>query len=104
MKIYLFCSAGMSTSLLVTKMQKAAEEKGLTDLQIEAFAEAKAGEKGQEADIVLLGPQIKFREKSVKEKLPNKPVMVINMQDYGLVNGPKVLESALALHKEFHNQ
>ena len=28
--IMLVCSAGMSTSLLVTKMQKAAEEKGLT--------------------------------------------------------------------------
>ena len=27
--IMLVCSAGMSTSLLVTKMQKAAEEKGM---------------------------------------------------------------------------
>ncbi|MFV0479895.1 MAG: PTS sugar transporter subunit IIB [Anaerorhabdus sp.] len=102
MKIYLFCSAGMSTSLLVTKMKKAAEEQGMTDLEIEAFAEAKAAEKGVEADVVLLGPQIKFREKSIKEKLPTKPVMVINMQDYGLVNGPKVLESALELYKEFN--
>lgn len=102
MKIYLFCSAGMSTSLLVTKMQKAAEEKGMADLHIEAFAESKAAEMGADADVVLLGPQIKFREKSIKEKLPTKPVMVINMQDYGLVNGAKVLESALALHEEFN--
>ena len=28
-KIMLACSAGMSTSLLVTRMQKAAEERGL---------------------------------------------------------------------------
>lgn len=104
MKIYLFCSAGMSTSLLVTKMRKAADEKGLTDLEIEAFAEAKAGELGAQADIVLLGPQIKFREKSIKEKLPTKPVMVINMQDYGLVNGPKVLDAALTLYNEFNNK
>lgn len=61
MKIYLFCSAGMSTSLLVTKMQKAAGDKGL-DVHIEAFPESKAATLGKEADIVLLGPQIKFRE------------------------------------------
>ncbi len=102
MKIYLFCSAGMSTSLLVTKMKKAAEGKGMMDMEIEAFSESKAAEKGAEADVVLLGPQIKFREKAIKEKLPTKPVMVINMQDYGLVNGEKVLASALELYEEFN--
>ncbi len=95
MKIYLFCSAGMSTSLLVTKMQKAAGDKGL-DVHIEAFPESKAATLGKEADIVLLGPQIKFREKSIAQALPDKIVRVIDMRDYGLVNGEKVLNDALA--------
>ncbi|MFV0380055.1 MAG: PTS sugar transporter subunit IIB [Anaerorhabdus sp.] len=98
MKIYLFCSAGMSTSLLVTKMQKAANEQGI-EAEIEAFSEVQAQDKGQEADVVLLGPQIKYREKAIREKLPNKPLAVINMQDYGMVNGVKVLEAALELYK-----
>ena len=98
MKIYLFCAAGMSTSLLVTKMQKAAEEQGV-DCYIEAFAENKATAVGPEADIVLLGPQIRFRLKSVQDALPDKPVMVIDMKDYGMVNGAGVLKSALELYE-----
>ncbi|EFR89497.1 phosphotransferase system, lactose/cellobiose-specific IIB subunit, partial [Listeria innocua FSL S4-378] len=39
--IMLVCSAGMSTSLLVTKMEKAAAEKGL-EAKIFAVAEAEA--------------------------------------------------------------
>ena len=102
MKIYLFCSAGMSTSLLVTKMQKAAEEQGI-NCYIEAFAESKATALGPDADVVLLGPQIRFRLKAVQEALPTKPVMVINMQDYGMVNGAGVLKAALDLYEE-HNK
>ncbi|MCZ4231839.1 PTS sugar transporter subunit IIB, partial [Escherichia coli] len=57
--IYLFCSAGMSTSLLVSKM-RAQAEKYEVPVIIEAFPETLAGEKGQNADVVLLGPQIAY--------------------------------------------
>ncbi len=43
--IYLFCSAGMSTSLLVSKM-RAQAEKYEVPVVIEAFPETLAGEKG----------------------------------------------------------
>ena len=33
----------------------------------------------------------------MKAKYPNKPVEVINMQDYGMMNGNKVLDTALKL-------
>ncbi|STW30052.1 PTS system protein [Klebsiella michiganensis] len=52
--IYLFCSAGMSTSLLVSKM-RAQAEKYEVPVIIEAFPETLAGEKGPDADVVLLG-------------------------------------------------
>ncbi len=42
-KIMLVCSAGMSTSLLVTKMEKAAVEKG-EEIQIFAVAERRSEE------------------------------------------------------------
>lgn len=51
--IYLFCSAGMSTSLLVSKM-RAQAEKYEVPVVIEAFPETLAGEKGQTADVILL--------------------------------------------------
>lgn len=52
-RIYLFCSAGMSTSLLVSKM-KAQAEKYDVPVEIDAYPETLAGEKGQDADLILL--------------------------------------------------
>lgn len=100
MKIYLFCAGGMSTSLLVTKMLKAAEEKGM-DHKIEAFAESTVDKFGPEADIVLLAPQIKFREKKIRTQLEGKFIQCIDMRDYGTVNGENVLNAALKGYEEF---
>lgn len=100
MKIYLFCAGGMSTSILVNKMREAAKAKGL-DCVIDAFAEAKTGELGPEADIVLLAPQIKFREAAIRKELPGKLILCIKMQDYGLLKGDNVLNDALKEYEAF---
>lgn len=98
--IMLVCAAGMSTSMLVTKMQNAAKEKGL-DAEIFAVAASEADKKlaSQTIDVVLLGPQVRFMAKQFQEKLePLKiPVEVINMAYYGMMNGAKVLEQAVQM-------
>lgn len=98
--IMLVCAAGMSTSMLVTKMQNAAKEKGL-DAEIFAVAASEADKKlaSQTIDVVLLGPQVRFMAKQFQEKLePLKiPVEVINIADYGMMNGAKVLEQAVQM-------
>ncbi|WP_099223783.1 PTS sugar transporter subunit IIB [Listeria costaricensis] len=95
--IMLVCSAGMSTSLLVTKMQKAAEAKQL-DAKIFAVAAAEADQALSEndVDVLLLGPQVRFMEGQFKEKLTPAgiPCAVIDMADYGMMNGEKVLAKA----------
>ncbi|MGM0173054.1 PTS sugar transporter subunit IIB [Enterococcus sp. DIV0800] len=100
--IMLVCNAGMSTSMLVTKMQKAALAKGL-DVDIFATAAADATNKIQEKEIhtVLLGPQVRFMQKQFEEKLAplDIPVDVINMTDYGMMNGEKVLDQAVSMIK-----
>lgn len=78
-KILLVCNAGMSTSMLVKKMQEAAK-KEIT-----------------EADIILLGPQIRYELDNVKKVAGTTPVEAINMMDYGMMNGKKVLEHALSV-------
>ncbi|EAE1273825.1 PTS sugar transporter subunit IIB [Listeria seeligeri] len=98
--IMLVCSAGMSTSLLVTKMQKSATEKQIdTDIFAVSASEADNNIKQKKIDVVLLGPQIRYMEKQFKETLEplNIPFAVINMSDYGTMNGEKVLETALSL-------
>jgi len=52
---------------------------------------------GDSADVILLGPQVRYELKNVKAKYPGKPVETINMQDYGMMNGAKVLDFALEL-------
>ncbi|MGH4123733.1 MAG: PTS sugar transporter subunit IIB [Clostridium sp.] len=97
-KIALFCSAGMSTSLLVTKMQKSAEAKGI-EVSIDAYPEATMEKQLDNIDAVLIGPQIKYLLKKLKKICDEKgvPIGVINTMDYGMMDGEKVLNQALKM-------
>lgn len=95
-RILLICSAGMSTSFLVEKMKTSAQSKGL-EIDVKAAPEASANEFLGKIDILLLGPQVKFLEASMKELFTDIPVSVINMMDYGTMNGEKILTEALKL-------
>lgn len=99
-KIMLACSAGMSTSLLVTKMEAAAKEQNI-EAQIWAISESKLAEEISKCDVLLLGPQVRYILGKAQEiaKPHNIPVEVINMMHYGTCNGKLVLERALELAK-----
>lgn len=90
-KVVLFCAAGMSTSLLVSKMKKAAEEQGL-DYDIAAYSLAEANTYGPEADVILLGPQVMYKLKDTQTQFADKPVEAIKMQDYGMMRGDNVIK------------
>lgn len=100
--IILACAAGMSTSLLVAKMKTAAEAQG-KDVEILAFPVSEAEEYAEtnSVDVMLLGPQVRYKESEFKKKLEPKniPVGVIPMMDYGMMNGANVLNFAYGLMK-----
>lgn len=77
----LVCASGMNTSLLDSKMKKAAEDKG-TDAEI--FA-ASASDADKNIDVLMLDPQANYMEKEFAGKLADSPtnLAVINMQDEG---------------------
>lgn len=94
--ILLVCTAGMSTSMLVTKMEQASKEMGI-ETNIWAVGDAAFSENAAKADIVLLGPQVRFMLNKLEAELKGaKPIKVIDMMAYGSMNGKKVLEDALA--------
>ena len=93
-KILLVCNAGMSTSMLVAKMKKAAEAKS-ADVSIEAKSLSEAKAEISEVDIVLLGPQIRYELNNVKKIAGSVPVEAIDMRDYGMMNGEQVLAHAM---------
>jgi PTS system cellobiose-specific IIB component len=101
-RITLVCGAGMSTSLLVTKMDAAAIKAGVTDVKIIAVAESALRHHIDDTDVLLLGPQVRFllnKYKTAYEPM-GIAVEVINSMDYGMMNGEKVLTHALSIFKE----
>ncbi len=98
MNILLCCSAGMSTSLLVSKMEKVAVASGI-DARIWAVSGDAVRANIDEADVLLLGPQVRFLLPEMKKVCAEKgiPVDVIDMRHYGLCNGEAVLQQAIAL-------
>lgn len=100
-KITLICAAGMSTSLLVAKMNGAAAKQGV-NVEITAIGEAELKNYWTQTDVLLLGPQVRYLLNKVKAEGEEKgiPVELINSVDYGLMNGEKVLNQALNLLKE----
>ena len=101
-RVYLFCSAGMSTSMLARKMQGVANSHNLP-IEVEAFPDGKIGQIIEEKrpDVILLGPQVKFRYQEIVSEFGSTgiPIQVIDQTSYGMMDGEKVLKSAIKLLK-----
>lgn len=93
-KILLCCNQGMSTSLLVQKIEKEIAARGV-DVQIEARPWGLAKDKVNDYDVVLLGPQISYALKEAQKISDGTPVQVIPMADYGRMNAAAILDNAL---------
>jgi cellobiose PTS system EIIB component len=98
--IVLVCVAGMSTSLLVTKMQKAAQEQNI-EADIYAIAESEVDKviTNKRVDVLLLGPQVRYLKGTFEARYKHLhlPIDSINMTDYGMMKGENVLKQALKL-------
>lgn len=97
-KILLVCAAGMSTSMLVERMKKAATAKGI-EAKIEAHPAPDFDAIFRDWNVILLGPQIRFQKANWAPKAAEAgiPLDVINTMDYGMMNGEKVLDHALKM-------
>ncbi|MCL5867570.1 PTS sugar transporter subunit IIB, partial [Neisseria meningitidis] len=94
--LLLVCAAGMSTSLLVTKLKGHATSIG-AEVEIEALPVSDASSVVDKMDIVMLGPHVRYPNLRVDELVQGRiPVIVIDMKDYGMLNGKAVLEKAFA--------
>ena len=104
-KIYLFCSAGMSTSMLAAKMQDVANSHGV-DMEVAAFPHEQISEivATKQPDCILLGPQVRFQKNTIEKAMEaagvSKPCDVIDMKDYGMMNGEAVYKKAKAMMGE----
>ncbi|MFU0789653.1 PTS sugar transporter subunit IIB [Mammaliicoccus lentus] len=98
MRILLVCNAGMSSSILVDKMKKAAAIKN-EDVVIEARSNNGLGEEKGKWDVCLVGPQIIYAVDSIQETL-QIPVAAVEPRTYAMANGEEALQQAHKLHDE----
>lgn len=99
-KILLACSAGMSTSLIVQKMRKLAEEQG-KDYKIWATSVDNIVDDEESFDCCLIGPQVGGKIEDVRDAVAEYgddiPIAVIEKDDYGKMRADKILALAESL-------
>ena len=102
-RVYLFCSAGMSTSMLASSMQSAADAHHLP-IEVHAFPLNQMEEiiHFDHPDCILLGPQSKYMYQEVMDQFGHAgiPIDVIDAEAYGMMNGEKVLKTAILMIKK----
>lgn len=94
-RILLVCDTGLSTSLLVTRMQKAAKDL-LVETDIWAVSSSEFKNNYNKADICLVGPQISYLIPEFNT-LTNIPILEINNMSYSRMDGLEILEYALKI-------
>lgn len=98
MKILLVCAGGMSTSILMKKMEAYWKEVG-EELEIKAVGLAEYQDVYKNFDIVMMGPQVSYRLKEVKENT-GLPCSAIQSFDYAIANCPNIMKLAKKLYDE----
>lgn len=102
--ILLVCTTGLTTNILVAKMQKLIFAQ---DLPLELVAipatELEVEFPSHQVDAILLSPQVRYLRPIVDHLAESRkiPYEVINMAAYGMMDEEKILHSAcLLLEKE----
>lgn len=84
--------------MLVKKMIESSQERNI-EAEITAVSEAQLKNHLDNLDVVLIGPQVRYLEKNIRNQLEPKGIKVdiINPMAYGMLQGNKVLDQAIAL-------
>lgn len=97
MKILLCCNAGMSSSILVSKIKEAGKNRGM-DITIKAVANSLIKDEVGKWDVCLVGPQLIYAVPSIRQQL-NIPVDSVEPRCYALADGDQALDFAISLMK-----
>ena len=93
MRIILCCSQGMSSSIFVRAMRTEIKKQNL-DFTVASIGIFELKKYIDKVNLILLAPQVKYALKDVSEmsKNYNIPTILINENDYGIMNVKKILD------------
>lgn len=97
MKILLVCAGGMSTGLLMKKMEAYWQERG-DEHTIDAVGLSEYPNVYQNYDIIMVGPQVSYRLKQIKEDT-GLPCETIPSFDYAVANCGNIMKIANKLYE-----
>jgi PTS system cellobiose-specific IIB component len=104
MKIILVCYSGSSASILKDRMQAWARA-NLIEVEVIISSLAGLEEDKEDADIVLVGPQVRCAFTSIRQQVPERiPVMAVDTRDYGMAKGDRILQDAMAEIERYKQQ
>ncbi len=93
--VLLVCSSGMSTNMLILKMQKEAKLMNF-DANIWHSCDVSLEENVSKADIILLAPQVRYLLNKLKKMVDDKKsIFIIDLNDYSSMNCKKILQGCL---------
>ena len=98
MKILFCCAGGMSTGLLMQKLQKYADQNHL-DIQVKATGLGSWEKYWPEYDVLLVGPQVRYAIDKMKQTV-TIPVESIEPLVYGRQQVEKIIDQAERLLSE----
>jgi PTS system cellobiose-specific IIB component len=103
-RVLLVCAGGMSSSLLESRIQKAAEAAGiaLTVRAVPAGIVTYWNPDKIDYDLVLVAPQVRFAQRGIEKAVGPHGVIVqmIDSMAYGMADGEKILQQIVAAIKE----
>jgi PTS system cellobiose-specific IIB component len=91
-KVILICNAGMSTGMLAKKIEAAS----INSLEVKAYSESEYKDYLEGADLVLIGPQIRFLLPQITASV-SVPVEAISPMKYGIMDGKGVYEDIIKI-------
>lgn len=98
MNILLVCAGGLSTGLLIKKL-KAYWQNTDEALNISTAGLADYEQVSQDADVILVGPQVAYRLEEI-QKVSQKPCAAIDSTDYALGRCDHIFDLAHSLLKQ----
>lgn len=100
MKILLVCGVGASSGFIAQAMRKAAKKRKL-EATIIARSESELIDSVKDSDCLLIGPHLAYQKESIEQSIApyHVPFAFIDEEVYGMIDGERALDQALALIK-----
>ncbi len=103
-RIVLICGGGITTGILLQKMQKYAEELGLK-LDCSAHGiNALNPLRFKGANVIVMAPQVRYMVEEVQTFYPEIPIKLIEIDDFVKMDAKKILLELIDEFDLFHNK